>query len=42
MEHAQDSGYSNTGLFNRELDVTNQLYLHVNRDTSSEDYYLHY
>jgi len=38
----QYSGYINTGHFNRELDVTKQLYLCVNRDISGEDYYFHY
>ena len=41
-ESPQDSGYINTGHFNRELDVIKQLYFHVDRDTSGEDYYFHY
>ena len=41
-ESPQDSGYINTGHFNRELDISKQLYLRVNRDTSGEDYYFHY
>ena len=41
-ESPQDSGYINTGHINRELDVTKQLYLRVNRDISGENYYFHY
>ena len=41
-ETAQEGGYINTGRFNTQLDITKPLYLRVDRDQASEEYYFHY
>ena len=41
-ETAQEGGYINTGRFNTQLDITKPLYLRVDRQDPSEQYYYHY
>ena len=40
-ETAQDGGYINTGTFNEQIDTTKPLFLHVGRDSSGEQFFIH-